>query len=365
MSRTRTGVLVVAATIAVVGFSLAFAGDLDPPAGPITATMKTLDDVRPSTPIQSLPATATAVHVISMPGSYHLTGDLSVPSGLSGIEILADWVTIDLSGFTIVAENSAVHGVSVPNEQKSLTIENGRISGFSERGIDAPMADRTNFRALEVSGNALEGIVTRNTSTLTDCLIQNNGVGNDAHGFQSEFGCVVENCTFEGNGRSGLRVFQELVVRGSRFDANGFIGVDACCNVLVVDSEANNHGAAGFAVDGSARFERCISNSNGNGFWIRNNGTIIDCHASSNAIYGILVPCCGEGVRVEGNNVTNNGTGIRIEQPGHIVLKNTAQGNETSYDIAGGNAFGPIINVSGADLSTVAGADHPWANFEY
>jgi len=42
-----------------------FAGPLDPPAGPVAPTYKTLDQVRPGIPIDAIP------YLITVPGSHH------------------------------------------------------------------------------------------------------------------------------------------------------------------------------------------------------------------------------------------------------------------------------------------------------
>ena len=83
--------------------SAAVAGPLNPPAGPVTSTYKTLVEVEPRTAISAVntPANPNASFVITQPGSYYLTGDITVPSGKSGIQVYAYGVTVDLNGFTI------------------------------------------------------------------------------------------------------------------------------------------------------------------------------------------------------------------------------------------------------------------------
>jgi len=79
---------------------------------------------------------------------------------------------------------------------------------------------------------------------------------------------------------------------------------------------------------------------------------------------GILIN--GTGSRVEGNTVAGTGVGFDVDGTGNLVIRNSASGNTTDYDIAAGNAHGPIVDVGGAgDIGAVTGADHPWANFRY
>src|SRR3569623_1854738 len=78
-------------------------GSLTPPGAP-SPTMKSLDQIAPRTPLSSLP------YVISQPGSYYFTTNLS---GGNGIIIQTNNVTLDLNGFTLQGVNSSVSGVYI------------------------------------------------------------------------------------------------------------------------------------------------------------------------------------------------------------------------------------------------------------
>jgi hypothetical protein len=83
---------------------------------------------------------ASALHVISAPGSYRLTGDLLVPNGLDGIRIEASDVTLDLSGFTISSQGAfglAIHGITAAN-LSNIEIRNGTVRGFPTSGVHLP-----------------------------------------------------------------------------------------------------------------------------------------------------------------------------------------------------------------------------------
>lgn len=87
----------------MLGFdATALAGDINPPPGSIGSTMKTLVEVEPRVAVQSLPGSATALHVISEPGSYYLTGNITGVADNRGIEVASDVVSIDLNGFSLV-----------------------------------------------------------------------------------------------------------------------------------------------------------------------------------------------------------------------------------------------------------------------
>ncbi|HZO55191.1 MAG TPA: hypothetical protein VFB63_20955 [Bryobacteraceae bacterium] len=73
---------------------------------------------------------------LSQPGSYRLSGNLSVPSGQNAILIAAQNITIDLNGFSITtpvqlqiggAIGIVSNGIALPN---NIKIHNGTIEGF-------------------------------------------------------------------------------------------------------------------------------------------------------------------------------------------------------------------------------------------
>src|SRR5215469_3290983 len=104
--------------------STAFAqGSLTPPGAP-GATMLTLSQMQPRTPISSLPLT------ITQPGSYYLTTNLAC-SVSNAITIAVSGVSLDLSGFTISSTvANAVNGgtaISFNSGLRNISIANGFI----------------------------------------------------------------------------------------------------------------------------------------------------------------------------------------------------------------------------------------------
>ena len=78
---------------------------------------------------------------ISQPGSYKLVNNLTF-AGTTGtcLSITANFVTIDLAGFTIsgtcLAASPAIRtAVEAGNDTKGITVRNGSISGFTV-GVD-------------------------------------------------------------------------------------------------------------------------------------------------------------------------------------------------------------------------------------
>ena len=90
---------------AALTVSLAFGqGSLTPPGAP-APTMKTLQQVEPRVPISTAGAT------ITQSGSYYLTCNLVGASGVNGINVNADNVTIDLNGFVLDGKSLGASGL--------------------------------------------------------------------------------------------------------------------------------------------------------------------------------------------------------------------------------------------------------------
>src|ERR1022692_511095 len=96
-------------------------GSLTPPGAP-AATMKTLTQIEPRTPISSVPFT------ISTPGSYYLTTNVTATTSNS-IFINTNGVTLDLNGFTIAStvSSAAAGGAAIllGDALNDITILNG------------------------------------------------------------------------------------------------------------------------------------------------------------------------------------------------------------------------------------------------
>src|SRR5688572_5584692 len=90
-------------------------GPLAPPGAP-APLFKTLDQVEPRIPVNTLASNASAAHVISQRGSYYLTTNLLVTSARGGISIPTSDVSLDLNGFTILGvSNQTAIEINGPN----------------------------------------------------------------------------------------------------------------------------------------------------------------------------------------------------------------------------------------------------------
>ena len=73
----------------------------------------------------------------------------------------------------------------------------------------------------------------------------------------------------------------------------------------------------------------------------------------------------GSGNRIESNNTTNNATGIKVQNAGNLIIKNSSRGGTKAFDIVPGNSKGEEINVFNATTTTIITTPNSWANFLY
>jgi parallel beta-helix repeat protein len=163
------------ATLALTVFTLSIspAGDLDP-LGPPASTPAP----DPRTAVESLAGTATVEHIITQPGSYRLTRNLTVASGEHGIAILAENVSLDLEGFQIrgSGDDSGSAGI-LADQAAGLSVVNGNISNF-ERGVSLNFVFRGRLADLSVS-ECETGIEVDQAHSLRieRCDLRSTGVG--------------------------------------------------------------------------------------------------------------------------------------------------------------------------------------------
>lgn len=121
-------------------------GSLTPPGAP-APLFKTLDQLEARKPLGTPNVVTTTTIVIDQPGSYVLTGPITVSSG-DGITINTGNVTLDLKGFTIssTASPRAGSGVAVSsNTYREIVVRNGFIAGGGGLNTQTPVPDATGF----------------------------------------------------------------------------------------------------------------------------------------------------------------------------------------------------------------------------
>ena len=354
-------------------------GPLTPPGAP-APTMKTLDQLdaklEKRTPISSLPFT------ISAGGSYYLTASLSVPAaGTSGITIAADNVTLDLNGFALTGVATSGSGVLVSGARRNLWIGNGTIHACAN-GVSASSATDSHFERLRLTNNGLVGINAGASAIVKDCIAELNGsagigggdnvkvigcsvLDNGGYGIKIDDNGEVHKCLAFSNGSLGI----QTVVGGSITECiaseNGTGGIDVSSSSLVKDCVARLNNGIGIFGNTSNRIVGCTSTNNSTNDGIRVVGlnVVADNTCNSNGNGGTLagIHATGNANRIEGNSAAvNNGTGYKVDGSGNLIIRNSSRGSATPYNIAAGNAVGPIVTTA-----TIATNTSPHANYDY
>lgn len=318
----------------ILGFnSLALAGDINPPPGPIGPTMKTLTEVEPRVPVQSLPGSATALHVISESGSYYLTGNITGVTGKNGIEVAADNISIDLNGFSLVGAVGAVSAVAILEPHHSLTVKNGSMIAWP--------------------GAAVGGGVDPDSSLIRNLIVKSSSGGGISVGARS----IVAECSIDAFG-SGIIVGEGSIVRDCTVTSGGSVGITAGQDVRILDCLINKCGNDGIRAGSKCVIRGCsVSNNRRAGIRVSGDKAVVignTCNDNGQGLVGHGIFVDGNfGSRVEGNYCAGNDIGIQTTGASEVVIRNLAAGNGTNYMINGG--------IIATDLATAS----PWANLEF
>jgi parallel beta-helix repeat protein len=98
----------------------------------------------------------------------------------------------------------------------------------------------------------------------------------------------------------------------------------------------------------------------GDGIRVRDGCKVIDNTCRYNGFLagdGAGIHATSSGNRIEGNHVTDNDRGIDVDGADNLIVKNSAAGNTSEYDIVANNKVGTI--------STDPITAGPWDNFDF
>lgn len=331
--------------IAITGFFITLSafsqGSLTPPGAP-APTMRTLNQIEPRIPISFLPTN------ILTSGSYYVTTNLTGTPSFDGIEISANNVTLDLSGFTLTGVASSQNGIRVSGTYTNIIVRNGTVVNWGFSGVDAFYSGSPRnmlFENITASGNGISGvangsgITTEAASIIKDCLACNNPQG----GIYCNGG-LVTGCIARGNSGTGIA------------------GVN--CNIR----------------------DCTVDSTTGDGIQIATSGTVSGCYVTQSTLGGIYVSASG--ALVSGNNLSHNNTSSSATRAGIYISgsNNRIENNQLTFsgnagiDIASGtvnvvirnSAFGngannyvSVANNDVAAITTAALATNAFSNISH
>lgn len=423
--RFLLGGLAGAAGVAALGVMArpAAAGSLSPPVGPIAPTQRPLGEIEPRTVLSqaTTPGDATAVYVISQPGSYFLSGPVVGDAGRSGIKITASEVRLDLRGFGVVGVSGALDGIVIApptgSTMRNVAIHDGGVAGWSGSGLALSIGANASGMRLErvtFSGNGAEGARVPPTSIITDCHAIGNGstglatsggsaitrcsaVQNSGGGINANANDRLDACYASGNGNAGFSLGLNCIARDCQSSSDPLGFTTSAPGVILESCVAGGCSANGFDFNLLCELRGCIAQScDGTGFRVNRRSRLIDCLSYNNIAGGIEVIdgnhitgciCTSNGAssaangpgilltgtdnRVEACCLDGNGTGLVATAAGNFISRNTASGsvvvnwnivaNNKCLVVAGVNA--PAINGSSGGVSP--GSTDPNANYSY
>ena len=341
--------------------AIAFAGPLDPPAGPIESTNKPLAEIEPRTALSSTntPSNGQSRFVISTSGSYYLVAGSPAPLIINHIEIgpSATNVTIDLMGhmLTVSSFRAAITAPAAP-AARTLVIRNGTIRG---------------------SGPS-NGILVDSEATviIEDVRFESLSRVIDVAGAATVRRCDVRDCNLSGlpgvSSSAAIDVGANSIVENCRVDTAIGSGSNPCVRVgnnsVVRDCVLTQTNTGEFGIDAGST---CIIENN----VIRNDGDAATFTAVQIGAAGIVrdnvfsTLAAGTHIGVAGTSITTvvdnvfSGYDTAVSLGGAsdcLVVRNHFRGASTAIDATfpGSNIFGPLVTAGG-----VAASNNPHANY--
>ncbi len=353
------GVIALLLTMGAVQSQPIFAGDLNPPAGSVAPTMKSLSDVEPRTAISAAttPGDGDSTFRIAVPGSYYLKGNVAGEASKAGIEIAASNVSVDLMGFELQGVAGSLQGIRVTVVNTvNVSIRNGAVRGWGGAGVDTNSATSKVISQLRVSNCGASGFAVGAGAVITDCV----STVNTGAGFTLGVGGVMSNCYAANNMTFGISANTGNTLTNCTSIFNATDGISVGQGSTVTFSISRSNSGNGIVGGAACTIQQCTSSSNlGDGILVSVDARVMNnsCDGQSG---GAGIRVTSEDNRIDSNHVTDNDRGIEVTAGGNLIIRNSAAGNASDYDIAGGNSKAEVLTPGDDFVAT-----NPWANFSF
>ena len=308
--------IMLAASLSLSAAFVCAQGPLTPPGAP-AATMKTLQQVEPRTPLSS---GAT----LSQPGSYYLTTNVA-----GTININASGVTLDLMGFQIsggglTVTNQTINGGVIRNGilantggtaingyntvssfTRNMVVENIMVLNSGFQGIRAGVG--WTLRNVQVQESGGTGITGLRDVTVEQCIVRSNGLNSIGNGISLGERARISHTTSDHNMDAGIITSEDSILQDIRVCGNGSYGLLLWDRSLAEQVLASSNGDDGILAAGnSTRILDSVAISNGvNGISV-GTAVITGCLAADNQEFGIRA---GNDSIVRSSTASRNGDG--------------------------------------------------------
>jgi hypothetical protein len=340
---------IVAASL-ILSSVLAIGGDLNPPAGPVAPTFKTIDETPLSRPVGETftPGTSLATYVIDQPGRYHLTEDLVGESGKRGIAITSRNVVLDLNGYSIRGITTALSAIDgdLGSGVSDVAILNGSIFGWPGDGIALPGVPNVHVEGVTIDTLGGAGLILGDRAVVRDTRVR----ATEATGIETERNSLIANVMVVANGGDGVATGSNSIVRDSTISQNQGVGLDLGFSGKAVDNVINDNVVGGIGIDAYSDVSRNVLDFNGRG-----------------ALGSWAIQVSSTNNRIERNTISDTITGI-LDSGSFLVRQNVLIANSIAASSALGTTFtdldattnliGPIV-----DDTNVATSSNPHANY--
>lgn len=358
MKAHRTVISISAFALLATG-SLLLAGPLNPPAGPVASTFKTLSEVEPRIAISqaNMPGDANSLFVISQPGSYYLTGNITGQTAKNGIKITSGGVTLDLNGFDMLGVAGSRDGVFAESPNlRNITVVNGSVRNWGGDGVDlgSQVSFGSRIAGVLASGNGGVGIFAGSGGTVTECSADQNASG----GIQTGQGTTITNCATHSNTGQGIFTNNNCTLTNCAVEFTSGVGagegvgiiVGAGCSVTGCSSISNS--SIGISAGLGSTVAECVVRTNTTDGILCTSSCVVrfnTCSVNGNgAGDGANIHLTGNDNRLEDNNCIGADRGIDVDGSGNILIRNTCSGNTVNnWDIVAGN-FAFVLNATGS-----------------
>ncbi|GMV26253.1 MAG: hypothetical protein AMXMBFR58_22840 [Phycisphaerae bacterium] len=346
-------------------------GPVEPPPGSISPSYKTLTDIEPRTALSDANTpgdndSTPSLYRITQPGSYYLTGNIEVPAGKVAVEIVADNVTLDLSGFEIIGSGpgSSAHSlIQRVNTPRNTTVRNGTIRNAGKHAME--LGTNATVEHIRVFNCGDGGIVLVGARGMIDSCHVDTVVG---AGISVTSDCRVNACIVYSATGDGIKTGTNCQITDCRVNTIGGDGIEIAYGSTVTGCSVRS--AAGWGITSSLNSGTAIIESNmltlnlTGGIQVYGGSQVLGNTISMSGSSNPCILVVGDGNIVRANLASNGSDAVRIEASGqdNLVVGNFAQNSGVGTGFANvnlaANVVGPVITTAGTISST-----NPHANF--